>query len=273
MTDPKYHLSPSDLHAIDALRTRMEEFAAAEYGAHVQLDGVCVAYGPLRDRVRELAARVRTVESTANKISDEMAVWDGSVGQIPARIAALGRERDRLRAERTHVRELLDGAGIAADTIPAAVAMLLKERAEWRARMPAAPDVAPGGVEWRGCGLHVNGAYSGEYCEAREGGWWAHRGADTIGPLPNEPTARAVLLALAGQECGTVAFRLRETSTVADLMALQSTDLWHYAGAMVDDLRDGIPIGEQETEDAAIVRAWVAHGQAALTIEAVSDAK
>lgn len=184
---------------------------------------------------------------------------------LAQRVAELARQRDRYRDDLNHVRELLDGAGIAGD-IPAAVEMLLKERAEWRARTSAAPGVVRVGVGWSGYGLSINGDYFGEYCEAREGGWWVYVNGVGTGPLPNEATARAVLLALAGQDCGRVEFGLREDAPIKALLAVKDTVI----GCVVECLMgrqttDGLP---PWTIAPAEVRAWVEHGQAALTVKA-----
>jgi hypothetical protein len=178
---------------------------------------------------------------------------------LAARVRKLARQRDSLHAERTQVREMLDGAGITSDTIPAAVAMLLKERAERRARTPAAPDVAPGGVEWGLHVLYIDGKQAGQIFE-HVGGWGVSApGHDNVIGLPNEATAKAVLLALAGQECGRVEFGLREDAPIGGLLAARSGGL----GSFVTDLVAGMT---PWTKDPFTVRAWAAHGQAALTI-------
>jgi len=225
-----------------------------------------------RDAEGRLSAKQATIDMTRAAFN-EAGVLSGPlperVRKLSADLRDVTADRDHLRAERTQVREMLDGAGIASDTIPAAVAMLLKERAEWRARTPPAPDVAPGGVEWRGRSLFIGGEYVG-HLFTNEDEWYVRfNNRDLDAGFPDVETARAVLLALAGQECGRVEFGLRESATVADLLALQHTNMWFFVGAMVDDLREGAPIGAQTSKDPASVREWVAHGQAALTIEAV----
>jgi hypothetical protein len=255
-------------------------------------------------------------------------------------------ELAHFHAEHTQARTMLDAAGIAADTVPAAVAMLIKERAEWRARMPAgpdvgtqvmadiayacaarrkfwpeacddrntrrewadrvkallasandplaldgeyrdallravatlvaaleadarcegkppAPDVAPGGAEWRGRELFVGGRYEGLTGFVGNGEWMVAFGNRQIDGLPNEATARAVLLALAGKECGRVVFGLRETATVLDLRKLRASPMeWVY-----DDLLNGDPSEPTTwTTGPEAVRAWVAEWQSVLTI-------
>jgi hypothetical protein len=308
-----------------------------------------------------LRARILRADAERDRLS-RMLVEIGEVldnagvgpGDPADRVGELARQRDNLRAERTHVRELLYAAGITSDTIPAAVAMLLQERAEWRARTPAAPDVgtqvmadiayarearrqqrteadddkhtrrewvdgvtayladaneplalvsesraalvaaaatlvaalesmdrraarardemaaaapdvAPGGVEWRGRELFVGGRYEGLTGFVGNGEWMVAFGNRQIDGLPNEATARAVLLALAGQECGRVEFGLRPDALGGALIAACRVDT---IGALVGDVweRHQRGMDRRWSEDPALVRAWVAHGQAALTI-------
>ncbi len=301
MTDPN-DLDPADLRALDHLRERLAMPRGDLAAIRAILDRTGDYNGTLPDRVQKLVndwqtggralirisalvmagenepaadAVDRYVSTTRQQIAGWMKVTEavdtaltpsGTMYDLTVtladRVVELRRERDNLRTERAQVREMLDGAGITSDTVPAAVAMLIKERAEWRAQTPAAPDVAPVGVVWLGLGLHVNGIYEGEYSGPdTSDGWWAYRGAEIVGPLPNEATARAVLLALAGQECGTVRFGVRPGATWETILAARDSAL----GWVVDCLLrpETYP---PRTADPEIVRAWVAHGQAALTI-------
>jgi hypothetical protein len=189
---------------------------------------------------------------------------DDSELTLLARVRTLAIRRANERRDLAHVRELLDAHNIAGD-IPAAVAMLLQERAEWRARTPPAPDVAPGGVEWRGDVLFVNGANVGHIYRRRDGLCDAH--SDRASALGlDEATARAVLLALAGQECGRVTFDLRPGAKLADICRLRASSLnW-----VCDDPPSGDADEPAWTVDPEDVRAWVAEWQAVLTIEAVA---
>ena len=289
-----------------------------------------------RDAEGRLSAKQATIDMTRAAFN-EAGVLSGPlpdrVRKLADELAAVTADRNNLRAERTQVREMLDGAGIASDTIPAAVAMLLKERAEWRARgpevfgyvdtpsyvrvrderdrlrveisdllteraavrdlldragldgpicamvaglvkgrTPPAPDVAPGGVgvEWGigGYELSVNGENVGEIAYCGGDMWCTFRvGMEPVTRLRDDATARAVLLALAGQDCGRVVFGLRESATVADLRKIKASPLeWVYDDLLLDPTC-GPTTWTTEPDD---VRAWVAHGQAALTIEAVS---
>lgn len=222
-----------------------------------------------RDAEGRLSAKQATIDMTRAALN-EAGVLSGPlperVRKLSADLRDVTADRDRLRADLNAIYNIITdfdpGESPGPDGFPARLRELLTDRT------PPAPDVAPVsvGVGWSGYGLSINGDYFGEYCEAREGGWWVHVNGSGTGPLPNELTARAVLLALAGQECGRVEFGLREDAPVGALIAAVIAGL----GSFVTDLVAG---GTTWTKDPATVRAWVEHGQAALTIEAVSDAK
>jgi hypothetical protein len=279
MTDPN-DLDTEDRLIVDRLRERLakwrdtvRQWSRESDEAHTVLNEAGADRGTLPDRVRWLADQFtdsteshrRIMASTNAMLHTIATVAGGNIGDDL--IQAVKRVVD----EHNNARALLDAAGITSDTIPAAVAMLLQERAAWRARTPPAPDVVPVGVEWRGAYLYIDGKRAGDVWTGI-GGWGVTmteaRGG--VVELPDEPTARAVLLALAGQECGRVEFGLRESATVTDLIALQATDLWFYVGAMLEDIADGVPVCHQTTKDPASVREWAEHGQAALTISVPS---
>jgi len=221
-----------------------------------------------RDAEGRLSAKQATIDMTRAALN-EAGVLSGPlperVRKLSADLRDVTADRDHLRAERTQVREMLDGAGIASDTIPAAVAMLLKERAEWRARTPPAPDVAPGGVEWRGRSLFIGGEYVG-HLFTNEDEWYVRfNNRDLDAGFPDVETARAVLLALAGQECGRVQFDLRPGATWETILMMRARGLGWVVDALLG--ADGV---SSRTADPEIVRAWAEHGQAALTISVPS---
>jgi len=78
-------------------------------------------------------------------------------------------------------------------------------------------------------------------------------------------TARAVLLALAGQECGRVQFDLRPGATWETILMMRARGLGWVVDALLG--ADGV---SSRTADPEIVRAWAAHGQAVLTISVPS---
>jgi hypothetical protein len=303
MTDPN-DLDPNDLRALDHLRERLAMPRGDLAAIRATLDKTGDYNGTLPDRVQKLVndwraggralirisalvmagenesaadAVDRYVSTTRQQFAGWVKVTENIDTALTAagieqaqdltlaqRVAELARQRDRHRDELINIRILLDDHNIAGD-IPAAVAMLLQERAERRARTPPAPDVAPGGVEWGLHVLYIDGKQAGQIFEY-VGGWGVSvPGRDNVLGLPNEPTARAVLLALAGQECGRVEFDLRPGATWETILMMRARGLGWVVDALLG--ADGV---SSRTADPEIVRAWVAHGQAALTIEAVS---
>jgi hypothetical protein len=139
-------------------------------------------------------------------------------------------------------------------------------------RAPAAPDVAPGCVEWRGRELFVGGRYEGLTGFVGNGKWMVAFGNRQIDGLPNESTARAVLLALADRPFGELTLTLRDGARIEDLTAASKAGLSSYVDGLLKEHVLGRSLGYPTTTTMPeIVRAWVAHGQAALTIEAVSS--
>jgi hypothetical protein len=212
-----------------------------------ELDGLQTDYGQFD----------KTYDNTS-KLLDDAGYYDGSVLERTARIIA---ERDNLRADlnaaRIAIRELEDNN---LDRVREVTA-LRKEVAALR---------APKAVEWRGGALLINGVNVGNVCGVI-GGMWEARGSARVCRLPNEPTARAVLLALADQPFGELAFGLRDDARVEDLAAASKAGLSSYVDSLlrvrVRGLNSGCPVTTKAPE---VVSMWVAHGHRALTVEAVT---
>lgn len=152
-------------------------------------------------------------------------------------------------------------AGVLSGTLPEMVRKLAAEvKAE---RRPP-----PSGSEWVGQHFYVDGLYWG-YVARMAGGEWVAMSADRATHAPDERTARAVLMALASLDFGvTVALDLREGWTHDELARLQRTPLVPYISALIEAWMEGAPC-PQHVEDVEVIRAWVAHGQDALTLRVV----
>ncbi len=139
--------------------------------------------------------------------------------------------------------------------------------AEIRAALEPTQEEAPCPWRWEGDHLYVDGNIVGSVGTA--GGQWVASG---IHPgyvvMPDERTARAVVVALAGFDPGvTFVLKLRPDWTREDIDAARNHDLGRYVAGMLEGYAEDFD-GQQHEDDPAVVRAWWAGGYKALNLSA-----
>ena len=213
-------------------------------------------------------------------------------------------EVDRLRRIVTLTCEAFDGGDTLPDDLPGALgeymtvstARAAREAAELRSlraangalraeldalraeRAPPPEPAASERVAWvtypgdSGPVLHIDGRERGNIVLCDDGTWLASAlGAPQVLAIPDEPTARAVLLALAGEDPGvTVALSLRASWTREDVDRARDAGPGIYVAQLLEGYAEGWD-GAQHTEQADVIRAWVAGGQGLMTLRVVEE--
>ena len=225
---------------------------------HATLDAADVAPGSLRGRVDALLANLRFVRMERETVRSELERVRADLADHRTALAHASAKRDAFREE--------------AERLRADLAALRAERA------PPPEPAASERVAWvtypgdSGPGLHIDGRERGNIVLCDDGTWLASAfGASQVLGLPDEPTARAVLLALAGEDPGvTVALSLRASWTREDVdRALDAGFGWCVA-PLLEGYAEGWD-GTRRVKDPNVIRQWVAGGQGLMTLRVVEE--
>ena len=188
--------------------------------------------------------------------------------------------------ERHQIMDLTREAGIIDGDVVERVEALCGEVVGLRAELDAlraekAPQPEPAASErvaWvtypgdSGPVLHIDGRERGNIVLCDDGTWLASAlGAPQVLAIPDEPTARAVLLALAGEDPGvTVALSLRASWTREDAdRALDAGFGWCVA-PLLEGYAEGWD-GTRRVKDPNVIRQWVAGGQGLMSLRVVEE--